>query len=234
MVMENVHIEIVYQDEYFLAVNKPVNLPVHKNEFMPKDADYLLKSVGKQINKGVFNVHRLDSKTSGLILLTLSEEAAHLFALMFERKEIQKTYHAIVKGIPEEEGIFDEKVLIKKKGRKANALTAYKRIETYCTNMQTEKDQEISFSLVEINPSTGKWHQIRQHFSKNRFDIIGDTHHGDWSLNKLITNMSGLKRLFLHASRLSFTHPFTKNEMIIDCPLPDEFHNLITFFNENK
>ena len=115
---------ILYQDQHIIVYNKPVDLPVHKNDFMPHDAPYLTKLIGKETGKSVYNVHRLDSKTSGLIVLTFSPEDAKNLTLQFERKEVEKTYFAIVKGYPDK-GSFTDKVLIKKKGRKKEATTHF-------------------------------------------------------------------------------------------------------------
>ena len=83
-------------------------------------------------------------------------------------------------------------------------------------------------SLIEINPETGRWHQIRQHFSRNKFDILGDSHHGDFTLNKIVTEKTGIKRLFLHAGLLEFTHPVTKNKMQLKSENPSEFELIIS------
>jgi tRNA pseudouridine65 synthase len=109
-------IPILFQDEQLIVVNKPINLPVHKNDFMPHDAPYLTKLIGDITGKWIYNVHRLDSKTSGVMVLAFSSEVAHNLTLQFERKEVNKTYCAIVQGNPGE-GTFSEKVLVKKKSK---------------------------------------------------------------------------------------------------------------------
>ena len=87
-------------------------------------------------------------------------------------------------------------------------------------------------SFVEIHPETGRWHQLRQHFAKNRFDILGDTHHGDFTLNKIITELVGVKRLFLHAAKLEFSHPETKEKMSFEAEIPNEFETVLNYFHE--
>lgn len=79
---------ILYQDDWLIAVNKPAGLPVHQNQFLPKDAEYLNKAVGQLTGKSVYNVHRLDAKTSGVMILALSQEAAHALTLLFENKKV--------------------------------------------------------------------------------------------------------------------------------------------------
>lgn len=218
-------VDIIFQDQNIIVCNKPVDLPVHKNDFMPNDAPYLTKLIGQKLDKSIYNVHRLDSKTSGLIVLALSPENAKHLTLQFERKEVEKTYYALVKGNPGS-GSFNENVLIKKRGKKNPAITHFKTIHTIQTNISYKDFENIEISLVEINLETGRWHQIRQHFAMHRFDIIGDTHHGDWTLNRIITEKTGIKRLFLHAGKLFFTHPKTSEKMKFESSIPGEF-NLI-------
>ena len=223
-------IPILFQDEQLIVVDKPVDLPVHKNDFMPHDAPYLTKLIGDITGKWIYNVHRLDSKTSGVMVLAFSSEVAHNLALQFERKEVNKTYFAIVQGNPGV-GTFSGKVLVKKKSKfKKPAVTNFKTLRTVQTEISYKEKENVSLSFVEINPETGRWHQLRQHFSKNRFDILGDSHHGDFTLNKIITEKIGVKRLFLHAGKLEFTHPETKDKMVFEAPLPKEFETVLNYF----
>lgn len=219
----NFEIPVLFQDEHLIVVDKPVDLPVHKNDFMPHDAPYLTKLVGDKTGKWIYNVHRLDSKTSGVMVLAFTSEIAHELTLQFERKEVGKTYYAIVQGEPGE-GTFSEKVLVKKKSKfKKPAVTHFKTLQTIETGIFFKEKENVKLSLVEIHPETGRWHQIRQHFAKNRYDILGDTHHGDFTLNKIVTEKTGVKRLFLHAGRLLFTHPQTNNKLDFSAEVPSEF-----------
>ena len=84
-------------------------------------------------------------------------------------------------------------------------------------------------SLVEIEPETGRWHQIRQHFAQHQFDILGDTHHGDFTLNKIVTELTGVRRLFLHAEKLEFQHPATNLPMVFESNIPEEFDTIFNF-----
>jgi len=227
------NIPIIFQDEHLIVVDKPVNLPVHKNDFMPHDAPYLTKLLGDITGKWIYNVHRLDSKTSGVMVLAFSKEAAHELTLQFERKEVVKKYVAVVEGNPGE-GSFDRKVLVKKKSKfKKPALTHFKTAKTVETGISFNDKENISLSLVEITPATGRWHQIRQHFAQNHCDIIGDTHHGDFTLNKIITEKTGIKRLMLHASQLDFFHPETKQKISFNATVPVEFTTMFDSFSSD-
>ena len=223
-------IPVLYQDEHLIVVNKPIDLPVHKNDFMPNDAPYLTKEIGELTSKWIYNVHRLDSKTSGLMVLAFSPEMAKELTLQFERKEVKKTYYALVQGNPGE-GTFDQKVLVKKKSKfKKAAVTHFKTIEHIQTNISYKEKENVELSLMEINPETGRWHQLRQHFAKNRYDIVGDTHHGDFTLNKIVLADTEIRRLFLHAGKLEFTHPATKGRMEYEAVLPDSFRAVLDHY----
>jgi tRNA pseudouridine65 synthase len=223
-------IPILFQDEHIIVVNKPVDLPIHKNDFMPHDAPYLTKLIGDMTGKWILNVHRLDSKTSGVIVLAFTTEMAHDLALQFERKEVKKTYFAVVQGEPGE-GSFDRKVVVKKKSKfKKPAITNYKTLKTVQTSISYKEKENVKLSMVEIDPEAGRWHQIRQHFAQHQFDILGDSHHGDFILNKIVTELTDIKRLFLHAGKLEFTHPETHEKMTFEAELPLEFDKILTFF----
>jgi tRNA pseudouridine65 synthase len=219
-------IPVLFQDGHLIVMEKPVNLPVHKNDFMPHDAPYLTKLVGDMTGKWIYNVHRLDSKTSGAIVLALSSEIAHELTLQFERKKVKKTYYAVVQGNPGD-GTFSDKVLVKKKSKfKKPAVTHYKTLKSITTNISYSDKENVKLSLVEINPETGRWHQIRQHFARNKFDILGDSHHGDFAFNKIMTEITGINRLYLHAGILEFNHPATNNPVKITSGTPGEFYSL--------
>ncbi len=224
--------DILYRDDALIVVDKPANLPVHKNDFMPHDAPYLTKLIGQLTERRVYNVHRLDSKTSGVIVLAFSPEVAHGLTLQFERKEVEKRYLAVVLGDVGKEGVFDAKVVVKKKARiKKSAITRYRRLQTVYTGIAHKEYEDAPVSLVEITPETGRWHQIRQHFAQHRHDIVGDTHHGDFTFNKIIAAETGIRRLFLYASRLAFTHPVTQERAVFEAPVPDDFSRLLSQFS---
>lgn len=223
----NFEIAVLYRDEHLIVVEKPYGLAVHKNDFMPHDAPYLTKLAGEMTGKWIYNVHRLDAKTSGVIVLAFSSEMARELTQQFERQEIVKKYAALVQGNPGE-GTFSDKVLVKKKSNfKKPATTHFQTLKSVTTGISYKEKENVSLSLVEITPETGRWHQIRQHFAKNRHDIVGDTHHGDFTLNKIIAGKTGINRLLLHALSLEFTHPGTQQRIRIDSPLPSAFEKVM-------
>lgn len=219
-------IPILYQDEHLILVNKPVDLPVHKNKHMAYDAPYLTKLVGDQTGQWIYNVHRLDAKTSGLVLLAFSSEMARELTQQFEKRTVGKTYLAIVKGTPGA-GVFDQPVLDRKKGKRVTAETTYQTLKTIQTDLSSKGVDDLALSLLSLEPRTGRWHQLRQHCAQQRFDIIGDTQHGDWTLNRLITDRTGAHRLCLHAHRLRFQHPVTGEFMELEAEMPEVFSEIL-------
>jgi tRNA pseudouridine65 synthase len=196
---------------------------------MPRDAPYLTKVLGQQLDCSVYNVHRLDAKTSGVIVLALNPEVAHQLTNQFAAKSVEKIYVAIVKGIPGE-GLFDRPVKKAKRGNKAPSRTHYRTLQTVNTQMEHKDDNPVHLSLVELRPETGRWHQLRQHCSQQRHDIIGDAQHGDWGLNHKLEEITGNKRLYLHAQQLTFTHPSTEERLSFKAAIPAPFPKLLDHF----
>jgi tRNA pseudouridine65 synthase len=222
-------IPVLYQDEFLIAVEKPVGLSVHKNDFMPHDAPYLTKLVGEITGRRIFNVHRLDARTSGVIVLAFSSEMAHQLTVQFEHKEVNKKYVAVVQGNPGE-GVFNNDVRVKKRSQqRLSAVTRYMTVETVDLGLKYKENEKTELSLVDVIPETGRWHQIRQHFAYNHFDIIGDTYHGNFALNRIIAEVTGISRLLLHASDLRLTHPHKREVMEYTSPVPSDFRTVMNW-----
>ena len=226
--MDTDELKIFFQDEYLVVAEKPEGLPVHKNDYMPHDADYLTRRLGKQLSKPIFNVHRLDAKTSGIMVLAFSSETANLLTKLFENKEVEKEYTAIVLGELDNEGTIERKVTVKKKSRfKKPAITHFRKEKTVVSSISYKDHLNMALNRVRIFPETGRWHQIRQHFAGTHNDIVGDSHHGDFTFNKIITERFGIRRLFLHASAIGFTHPVTQEKLRFECVAPAIFEELL-------
>ncbi len=223
-------IPVIYQDEYLIAVNKPVELPVHINDFMAPDAPYLTKMLAEITGKPIFNIHRLDAKASGVIIFAFSAELARTLSLQFDQKTTRKTYYAIVQGNPGEGSFTNKLQAMKKKKFKKEAVTNFKTIGTVKTGIAHKGTRNVELSLVEITPETNRWHQIRQHFAKNRFDVVGDIQHGDFALNKILMEVAGAQRLMLHIGELEIYYPILKERIVFKADLPPEFESVLTYF----
>lgn len=212
-------LEIIYQDEWLVAVNKPSGWLVHRSWLDRDEKVVVMQTVRDQIGQHVFTAHRLDRPTSGVLLMGLSSEAGRRLSQQFEQHQMQKRYHAIVRGWLMEEALLDYP-LVEELDKMADkfartdkdpqpAVTHYRGLATTELPVAIGKFPSTRYGLVELEPKTGRKHQLRRHLSHLRHPIIGDSKHGDLRQNRSAAEHFGLNRLMLHASQLSLTHPFT-------------------------
>lgn len=216
---------IVFEDDFCLIVNKPSNLLVHHSYYARNIEEDSLAEILR--NQGItsFPVHRLDRKTSGLILFAKKKEDVSVFQALFEENKIEKKYLALLRGHLSENGIIDSPV----KNDRGN----YKEAETHFTCIKqielaipVPPYETSRYSLVEFTPKTGRMHQLRIHANKIAHPIIGDPKYGNRHHNHMFIAKFGIDKLFLHAKSLEFIHPFTKENLKIEVDVP-EFWNLI-------
>lgn len=220
-------IPILYEDEYCLVVNKPSNLIVHHSSFARNIEETSLTDVVRE--KGFPNaspVHRLDRKTSGCLLFAKEKEYVSTFQQLFESDQIEKKYIALVRGWLPESGIIDSPVK-NERGNYKEALTHFKTIEKLELPFAFSKYPTQRYSLIELIPKTGRFHQLRIHCSKIGHPIINDPKHGDRHHNHFFENEIGIKNLFLHAGELNFKHPFTKDEVKLNASILESWKELI-------
>ena len=218
----NMELEIVYQDEFFVAINKPHGLLVHRTK-LALDADvFALQLLRNQLGQKVSPCHRIDRKTSGVLLFALDDEADRLMKALFANGETLKTYLSIVRGFTEPEGVIDY-ALKKENGNSQEAITEYKTLQQVEIDLPQGKHPTSRYSLVEAYPKTGRMHQIRKHFAHIHHPIIGDRPHGCNKQNKLFKEKWDMDSMMLHADLLAFVHPFTNKEIQIRANLSSEF-----------
>lgn len=221
-------LEILFEDEHYIAINKPHNLLVHRTKISEEKEAFALQYLRDQVNKIVFPCHRLDSKTAGVLLFALSHEADVAMQKQFMDHETHKEYIAIVRGHIPEEGIVD-KPLAKENGKLQDAYTTYKCLQ------KTEMDFEVTryptsrYSLALFIPKTGRMHQLRRHAAHLRHYILGDKKHGDNTQNNYFEKQHGFYDMMLHASVLEFIHPFTQEKTTIKAPFQETFKAMAKF-----
>lgn len=209
------NIEILFQDDYFVAVNKPSHLLVHAYSECP-DSFNLMQMVRDQIGHYLYPLHRLDRPVSGIVIFALQKEAAGKLKEIWNTEKVRKEYLALVRRRIEEPGTFnfdlsnDQKV-------KQTAITHYSPLE-YFGQWNT---------LVRVSIETGRKHQIRRHFSRRCHQVIGDSAHGKGKINRYFREHYGLSRIFLHGHFFSFHHPITGQQIEINCPLPGELEHVL-------
>lgn len=224
-------LEILYQDEYLVAVNKPSGLFVHRSFMDRHEKFFALQLVRDLVGKYVYPLHRLDRPTSGVLLFGLTKDVARIMGEAFTEKTIQKTYLAITRGHLIGSGRVDYplKEKLDKLGDKnvsqdkpaQSAVTDFESLNTATLPIPLGKFPSIRYSLIKLLPHTGRRHQIRRHLAHLRHPIIGDINYGDNKQNPFFAEHFKMKRLMLHAYSLEFAHPITKERLKITAK-PDE------------
>lgn len=216
-------LDIVYEDEYLMVINKPSGLVVHpgsgnKDNTLVNGLMYYTKNlsdIGDSDRPGI--VHRLDKDTSGLMLVAKENKTHEILSEEFKKHNIHREYIALVDGVIEvSRGTIDapikrskenyQKMTVAAGGK--NAITNFEVIKRYKNN-----------TLIRLVLETGRTHQIRVHMA-----YIGYPIHNDPVYNKKISTSFGQ---FLHSEYLKFIHPITKKELEFRCPLPDEFKDYL-------
>ncbi len=203
-------LEIIYQDDYIVSINKPHGLLVHKSKIAHDVKVFALQTLRNQINKQVYPAHRLDRKTSGILLFALDKNSLANIREQFDKKQVAKTYKALVRGWTPDAFTID-KPLINEKGKEQEALTHFRTIEKYEKPWQIGKFSTSRYSLLEVKPETGRMHQIRKHLNHFRHPIIGDRPHGCNKQNKFFLEKFEFNTMLLHAESLVIKHPKTNN-----------------------
>jgi tRNA pseudouridine65 synthase len=166
----------------------------------------------------VFPVHRLDRATSGVLLFAFSSEIASRLCESFAAHAVEKTYLALVRGIPPCAGLIDHPLPPgeDRHAARVSAQTEFLRREVFGR-----------YSLIEAHPRTGRLHQVRRHLKHIACPLIGDVNYGKGEHNRFFRDHYGLHRLFLHATRLGLPHPVTGGRLEIACPLPRDLASVI-------
>jgi 23S rRNA pseudouridine1911/1915/1917 synthase len=252
---EPIPLDIVYEDEHFLALNKQADLIIHPargrwtgtlvNGLVHYGSKWSL--AGGNWRPGI--LHRLDRNTTGIMLVAKSEEAHWRIARQFENRTIQKTYIAVCHGVPEllsdvidrpigQDRYVREKQAVRKleAGGRA-AVTRYEVIETFpapagSSLLESEfpSDRKLpvpppAFSLVRLSPKTGRTHQLRVHMAAIGRPMVGDTMYGGRPLQH---GDFLFNRQALHAAEITFVHPVTLSSMTLKAPLPADMQQLLS------
>ncbi|HAF28518.1 MAG TPA: pseudouridylate synthase [Bacteroidales bacterium] len=223
-------LEIIYRDEFLVAINKPHGLAVHRSKYVGEAENYALQLLRDQLQQYVFPCHRIDSKTAGVLLFSLNIEVNRLMQQQFALNQVKKKYLAIVRGYTPDLGVIDYP-LTNEKGKTQDAITEYKALKKVELDLPFGKFKTSRYSLVEINPQTGRMHQIRKHFAQIDHPIIGDRPHGCNKQNKLFKDKFNMTTMMLHAKEIIFYHPINKSKIIIQADLHSEFQKMMQLMN---
>jgi tRNA pseudouridine65 synthase len=207
-------LEILYHDDYLVAVNKPPGLLVHRTGLDAGETRFALQLLRDQLGRPVWPAHRLDKGTSGVLLFALSAAVASQLGQAFEAPDaVQKSYLAVVRGWPPAEGLIDQPLKRMDDDARAGrdvaqaAQTRYRTLAQYELPLAQGNFPTTRCALVELQPLTGRRHQLRRHMKHIAHPIIGDATHGKGPLNRAVAASLGPRRLWLHAQRLALRHP---------------------------
>ena len=223
---ENIPLDIVYEDNDILVVNKQKGLVVHPGNGNPngtlvnavmahcKDS---LSGIGGEIRPGI--VHRIDKDTSGLLIIAKNDKAHINLSEQIKNHEVKKTYLALVRGrIKEQEATIDMPIARDEKNRIKMAVD--KNGKSAITHFKVLKKYE-NYTFLEVNIETGRTHQIRVHLSKIGFPLVGDSVYSNGK------NPFGVQGQMLHSYRLEFKHPVTGEILKLEAKLPKYFQDVL-------
>jgi len=230
-------LEIIYQDEYLVAINKPTDLLVHRSWIDKDETRFAIQMLRDQIGRYVYPVHRLDKPTSGVLLFALTKEIARALSEQMQANAFKKQYLALVRGYTEESGLIDyalKELLDKMTDAKARedkaaqeAVTAYEKIGQVELPFEVGRYNTARYSLLKLNPQTGRKHQLRRHMKHILHPIVGDTKYGRGEHNRFFREQFNAHRLLLHANALTFTHPVLNRELTLTAGMDAVFLDLI-------
>lgn len=250
IIPENIPLEIIYEDEHMLAINKSANIichPAHGAQTgtlanaLAYYADHLSRG-GDPFRPGI--VHRLDKNTTGVMLVAKSDEAHWRLSMQFERRTIQKTYVAVVeRELQLDSDVIDAPIgvhpVVREKFAvqiKSNSIDVSKDAVTYYEIAERFR----GYSLVRLKPKTGRTHQLRVHMSYIKHPIVGDTMYGGRYLSEAdLTGGYGSPKPLtaqqaLHAWRIEFRHPITEKDMQLEAPFPPGFARLVELLRKHR
>lgn len=245
IIAEDIPLDVVYEDDELMIINKPPGLVVH-----PGHGNYtgtLVNALAYRFkNLPLFNaddprpglVHRIDKDTSGLMVVAKTEHAKNNLALQFYNKTSQRRYQAIVWGVPKEpEGTITGNIGRSLKNRQVFTVFPEADYGKHAVTHYTVLDELGYVSLVECRLETGRTHQIRVHMKYINHPLFNDSNYGGDTIlrgttfskyKQFVDNCFKIcPRQALHAKTLGFTHPTTGEEMLFNSDLPDDMQNLV-------
>lgn len=223
--------EILFQDDHLIAVNKPAGLLVHRSSIAKDATEFALQKTRDFVGKEVHPIHRLDRKTSGVLLFTFDKNTLHSMQNLFNEGKVRKEYHAIVRGFTDDSGKIDY-ALVNDKGLTQSARTIYTTHKKWEITKSFGRYKTSRYAYVHVFPETGRMHQIRKHFAHIFHPIIGDRPHGCNKQNRFFKREFNLIEMLLHAKRYSFEHPVTSDKIIIQAPIRNEFMRIVSLLDE--
>ncbi|MBY5990649.1 tRNA pseudouridine(65) synthase TruC [Ferrimonas balearica] len=233
-------IEILYEDDHLVAVHKPSGLLVHRSWLDRHETQFAMQMTRDLVGCHVFPVHRLDRPTSGVLLFTKSAETANALMEQMVARTVEKRYLALVRGYVDEAGELDyplKRELDDIADKRANpdqapqeAVTRYRPLARVELPFEVGRYPTARYTLMAMEPLTGRKHQLRRHMAHLRHPIIGDTTHGDRHHNKFYRAQFGRQRLWLMNKAMGLDHPVSGERLWLEAPMEAEWLALFERF----
>ncbi len=235
-------IEIIYEDEFLVAINKEAGLLVHRSWLDKGETRFAMQLTRDAVGYHVFPVHRLDKPTSGVLLFAKSSAVARSLTEAFTEHSIDKQYLAVVRGFIAEQGVVDYALSFKPDAiadkfadldkPAQEAVTHWRRLAQIELPFAVSKKHDTSrYSLVRLIPETGRKHQLRRHMRHLFHHIVGDTSHGDGRHNRFFRSQYGCERMLLHAQSLALSHPVTDEPLLLTAGLDNQWLRILEAFD---
>lgn len=234
---------ILHRDEHIVVIDKPPGLLVHRSEIDRHETRFAIQILRDQIGQRVWPAHRLDRGTSGVLLFGLSSEMASLLGRQFEAGTVEKRYWAVVRGYPPATGSIDHALSRQRDAYEFSgdrcsteaqpALTHFRKIAEIELPIPVDRYPSSRYALLELNPITGRRHQLRRHLKHLAHPIIGDATYGKGRHNRYFAEHLNCHRLLLACTELTFNHPVSSERLQIKAPVSGEFAATLARFGWN-
>ncbi len=217
--LQAVTFEVLRHETDFVAIDKPRGFHVHQPEYPRRRVApevVCLANLRRQLNTFLFPVHRLDVATEGVLVFALNKPTAADLCRQFQNGIVKKTYFAMVRGWPEDEGVIDCPLALDSTGDEVKACTRFVTHARIELPFAVGKRHATSrYALVEAFPETGRYHQVRRHMARISHPLLGDATHGDSHHNRFFREQLGLPGLWLKAKTIEFEHPVSRETVKI-------------------
>jgi tRNA pseudouridine65 synthase len=228
---------VLYRDEHIVVIDKPSGLLVHRTVLDRHETRFAVQLLRDQIGRQVSPVHRLDRGTSGVLVFAFERDAMRALSADFAAQRVSKTYLAVVRGWPAEQGMINHALRRQPDdvewadARAGNlpqeAVTHWRRLATVELPLVNDRYPTSRYALLELTPATGRRHQIRRHLKHIAHPVIGDATHGKGAHNRAFAAHTGCARLLLHCAAMSFPHPLNGTAVRVHAPLSGDFARLL-------
>lgn len=224
--------DVLFRDDTLLIVNKPAGVPVHGGRILEDDPETLLSMARDLTGHMVHAAHRLDRPVSGANLLTFDKTTLAALSSQFEHRRIRKKYLAVTRGWLDDSGTIDYPLLPPRDERKKTsaakpAVTQYRCLARAEVAADIPPYPTARYSLLELEPHTGRRHQLRRHLKHVSHHLAGDTTYGRGEHNRLFRERFDCSRLLLHSSSLEFRHPETGKKLTVQAPLDAAYKRVL-------